>query len=183
MPENPPDAQPAGTQGGAQGGGGPQVIDGNTLIQLSPAQLQQLLANASTSASSPKCPKFWEQEPSAWFMVFRGHYEGKNLTQLALFKALLPLLPALAVSLCRPLVTAPTPTVMDDAERLLLLHYELGPLERGRALVHCTSLGDRTPREMLQYMRSLQPGEPEGCLLYTSPSPRDLSTSRMPSSA
>ena len=26
-------------------------------------------------------------------------------------------------------------------------------------------------------------GFPEGCLLYTSPSPRDLSTSRMPSSA
>ena len=25
--------------------------------------------------------------------------------------------------------------------------------------------------------------EPEACLLYTSPSPRDLSTSRMPSSA
>ena len=27
------------------------------------------------------------------------------------------------------------------------------------------------------------PTPPEGCLLYTSPSPRDLSTSRMPSSA
>ena len=27
------------------------------------------------------------------------------------------------------------------------------------------------------------PGRPEDCLLYTSPSPRDLSTSRMPSSA
>ena len=26
-------------------------------------------------------------------------------------------------------------------------------------------------------------GDPNGCLLYTSPSPRDLSTSRMPSSA
>ena len=26
-------------------------------------------------------------------------------------------------------------------------------------------------------------GTPQGCLLYTSPSPRDLSTSRMPSSA
>ena len=26
-------------------------------------------------------------------------------------------------------------------------------------------------------------GPPSGCLLYTSPSPRDLSTSRMPSSA
>ena len=31
---------------------------------------------------------------------------------------------------------------------------------------------------------TLMPGtEPTGCLLYTSPSPRDLSTSRMPSSA
>ena len=97
-------------------------------------------------------------------MAFRGHYEGRNLGQLDLFKALLPLLPALAVSLCRPLVTSPTPTVMDDAQRLLLAHYELGPLERGRALVHCTSLGDRTPREMLQYMRSLQPGEQEGVM-------------------
>ena len=27
------------------------------------------------------------------------------------------------------------------------------------------------------------PSTPQGCLLYTSPSPRDLSTSRMPSSA
>ena len=53
---------------------------------------------------------------------------------------------------------------MDDAQRLLLLHYELGHMERGRVLYHCISLGDRTPREMLQYMRSLQPGEPEGVL-------------------
>eukprot|EP00831_Metopus_contortus_P001228 TRINITY_DN10449_c0_g1_i2.p2 TRINITY_DN10449_c0_g1~~TRINITY_DN10449_c0_g1_i2.p2 ORF type:complete len:107 (-),score=25.11 TRINITY_DN10449_c0_g1_i2:129-449(-) len=30
---------------------------------------------------------------------------------------------------------------------------------------------------------SLKPTEAEACLLYTSPSPRDLSTSRMPSSA
>ena len=97
-------------------------------------------------------------------MVFRGHYDGRNLSQLALFKALLPLLPTLAVSLCRPLVEAPSPTVMDDAQDLLLQHYELSPMERGKALVHCTSLGDRTPKEMLQYMRSLQPGEPEGVM-------------------
>ena len=31
--------------------------------------------------------------------------------------------------------------------------------------------------------RSVKFKEPKGCLLYTSPSPRDLSTSRMPSSA
>ena len=30
---------------------------------------------------------------------------------------------------------------------------------------------------------SVLPGESDSCLLYTSPSPRDLSTSRMPSSA
>ena len=29
----------------------------------------------------------------------------------------------------------------------------------------------------------IEPVTPEACLLYTSPSPRDLSTSRMPSSA
>ena len=164
-PDPMPNNQP-GEQQGAQGGAAvPNIIDGNALIQLSPAQLQQLLANAtSPSGPPPKCPKFWDQEPAAWFMVFRGHYEGRNLSQLALFKALLPLLPALAVSLCRPLVTAPTPTVMDDAQQLLLQHYELSPMERGRTLVNCTSLGDRTPREMLQYMRSLQPGEPEGVM-------------------
>ena len=37
-------------------------------------------------------------------------------------------------------------------------------MERGKALVNCTSLGDRSPKEMLQYMRSLQPGEPEGVM-------------------
>ena len=31
--------------------------------------------------------------------------------------------------------------------------------------------------------RMFKPALPTGCLLYTSPSPRDLSTSRMPSSA
>ena len=188
---NPPGTQgtPGGAQGGTTGGlgggrgagggatnrrdnaapGNPAapVIDGNALIQLTPLQLQQLLANAVTSnapAPAPKCPKFWEEEPKAWFLVFRGHYEGRNFSQLALFKALLPLLPTLAVSLCRPLVEAPTAAVMDDAQRLLLQHYELSPMERGKALIQCTSLGDRTPKEMLQYMRSLQPGEPEGVM-------------------
>ena len=42
--------------------------------------------------------------------------------------------------------------------------------------------------DLLGFGRSDQPrahlkDEPDSCLLYTSPSPRDLSTSRMPSSA
>ena len=43
----------------------------------------------------------------------------------------------------------------------------------------------RDPKTVLEYVRARLAGEepPEACLLYTSPSPRDLSTSRMPSSA
>ena len=45
-------------------------------------------------------------------------------------------------------------------------------------------LGVQTKREVLAEMATaLAKVEPQICLLYTSPSPRDLSTSRMPSSA
>ena len=40
-----------------------------------------------------------------------------------------------------------------------------------------------TPLRDFANTASAQTGDKFGCLLYTSPSPRDLSTSRMPSSA
>ena len=40
-----------------------------------------------------------------------------------------------------------------------------------------------TPEERLQAVLVPDWEQPYNCLLYTSPSPRDLSTSRMPSSA
>ena len=44
--------------------------------------------------------------------------------------------------------------------------------------------GDKASVQVYEETSGLGPGEPvESCLLYTSPSPRDLSTSRMPSSA
>ena len=112
-------------------------------------------ANAPPSANpdTTKLPKFWEEEPEAWFSVFRGHFIGRNATELIMFNRMLPLLPTAAVSLCRPLVQDSPQDVFAQAERLLLKHYQLSPLERGR------------------------------CLLYTSPSPRDGLLSRMPSSA
>ena len=140
------------------------------IIPMTPAMLQQILASALTvnaSASThrePPVPKFWESEPAAWFQVFRGHYAPRNLTQQALFNALLPLLPSSAVPLCRPLVGSVAPDVFDQVERLLLQRFEMSPMERGKALLECTSLGDRTPEEMLQHMRSLQPGEQEGVI-------------------
>ena len=48
-----------------------------------------------------------------------------------------------------------------------------------------TGLGAITPigNDLDSYLQGLQSGQNGVCLLYTSPSPRDLSTSRMPSSA
>ena len=86
------------------------------------------------------------------------------MSEDSLFNCMLSLLPTTAVSLCRPLVRNSPQDVVTQAERLLLSHYQLAPLERGRLLYNCTSLGDRTPTAMLQYMRTLQPGEEEGVL-------------------
>ena len=146
----------------------PANADG--VLQITPAMLQQLLASAVASVATaanhrePPVPKFWESEPAAWFRVFRGHYQPRNLSQVALFNALLPLVPPSAVALCRPFVGSAAPDVFDQVERLLLQRFEMSAMERGKALVECTSLGDRTPEEMLQHMRSLQPGEDEGVI-------------------
>ena len=46
-----------------------------------------------------------------------------------------------------------------------------------------TELEAAGKQALLDIVRSVQPDDMQCCLLYTSPSPRDLSTSRMPSSA
>ena len=55
------------------------------------------------------------------------------------------------------------------------------------ALPGCVSQGE-TQEELLEHLKEaaigwLEASQDEGCLLYTSPSPRDRSLSRMPSSA
>ena len=64
-----------------------------------------------------------------------------------------------------------TVLIIDEAQ-----HLDFEVLEQIRLL---TNLETDT-RKLLQIILI---GQPELCLLYTSPSPRDLSTSRMPSSA
>ena len=82
--------------GGASSGSGgtrkkpdpqiPAVGRDDGLLQLSPAALQQMLAAAVAAATSssnstsdgPKLPKFWDEEPAAWFSVFRGHFAGRD---------------------------------------------------------------------------------------------------------
>ena len=63
-------------------------------------------------------------------------------------------------------------------------------IEQGMQVSTATqrAAGTVTLRNSVEILTNLytyhgQPRGREGCLLYTSPSPRDLSTSRMPSSA
>ena len=82
----------------------------------------------------------------------------------------------------------------DDAEQLLDVLAEVAP-DRAAEFNECEAEADSSDRfEKLINVKdrgkifrveveSIERIEAAGCLLYTSPSPRDLSTSRMPSSA
>ena len=54
--------------------------------------------------------------------------------------------------------------------------------DRSGDLTDLVTVADRYDTEMEQILADAA-AKVQGCLLYTSPSPRDLSTSRMPSSA
>ena len=63
-----------------------------------------------------------------------------------------------------------------------LMNKELPFEERVKIQMKLESMPRNSSR--IRYRnRCFLSGRPRGCLLYTSPSPRDLSTSRMPSSA
>ena len=91
------------------------------MIELTPQMFQQLLANAG-GHREPPVPKLWESEPAAWFQVFRGHYAPRNLSQQALFNALLPLVPA-------SLRSVPFVYVRVDAVRHPLTRPYVGPFK------------------------------------------------------
>jgi len=87
----------------------------------------------------------------------------------------------------------------EEADRLLLTLDPLGTMavadsERLSALLDSVRTDDPAIQALLDNLRAqegltlenqgdLADPEPQVCLLYTSPSPRDLSTARMPSSA
>ena len=64
------------------------------------------------------------------------------------------------------------------------LEKHLSNLEEAslRALIDILDMEDNDLADLLIY-KTETPKDAHSCLLYTSPSPRDLSTSRMPSSA
>ena len=64
------------------------------------------------------------------------------------------------------------------SKNLICVAPDVGGTERARALGKILNVG-----LAIVDKRRPKPGQSQVCLLYTSPSPRDLSTSRMPSSA
>eukprot|EP00831_Metopus_contortus_P043120 TRINITY_DN34635_c0_g1_i2.p1 TRINITY_DN34635_c0_g1~~TRINITY_DN34635_c0_g1_i2.p1 ORF type:complete len:220 (+),score=26.13 TRINITY_DN34635_c0_g1_i2:60-719(+) len=62
--------------------------------------------------------------------------------------------------------------------------FKLSIAKQGAMISHLRTKSDFPPRSFKEEpLHPPQTKHPSGCLLYTSPSPRDLSTSRMPSSA
>ena len=75
-----------------------------------------------------------------------------------------------------------TATCVERGDLLKLAERNAGASDEGVDALYALSDPHSGDRTNMRYLSSL-PARPRSCLLYTSPSPRDLSTSRMPSSA
>ena len=163
------------------------------VLQLTPELFQQTVAAAVTAALSaqnttgggaaaaaavvPNVPpptpviprkekklaEFWTSRPTMWFRLFDGQFPA-NLSEDTKFNALLNHLPSAALPFVDHVLRAPDDEPFTRAKACLLKHYEVSPRDRARTLRSLTSLGDRTPSEMLHYMRSLLPGAPDNAL-------------------
>ena len=200
-----------------------QTVGNPPAVAAAAATANPEVQGAVLPRKEKKLADFWVSRPTMWFRLFHGQYP-EVLAEDTKFNALLNHLPSQALPFVDHILGDPGQDPFARAKACLIKHYEVSPRDRARTLRSLTSLGDKTPSEMLYYMRSLLPGYPDSplfeaifidllpanakdaavkhermedmaeaadkvlaeapaCLLYTSPSPRDLSTSRMPSSA
>ena len=74
-----------------------------------------------------------------------------------------------------------TPSSLQDPVEFILVHDQLNRHASTLAKPPNDKFNQNKVHSMLLSLKKVDPQAP--CLLYTSPSPRDLSTSRMPSSA
>ena len=145
-------------------------------ITIDPAALQDLISNAYAAGSGareprhanqsalPKTPQFWTEEPQGWFRVFELHLPRPVPSQTVCFDRMLAYLPAVAISKVRSIISDPPLDAYTCAKALLLKFFLKTERARAEELREMRSLGDRSPSDMLQYMRSLQPGDAEGIL-------------------
>ena len=156
------------------------------ILQLTPDLFQQAVAAAVTAALSAsqasqavvpppvattpviprkekKLAEFWTSRPVMWFRLFDGQFPN-SMTEDASFNALLNHLPSSALPFVDHVLRDPGQNPFTSAKKSLVKHYEVSPRDRARTLRSLTSLGDKTPSEMLHYMRSLLPGVPDNAL-------------------
>ena len=110
-----------------------------------------------------KLADFWTSRPTMWFRLFDGQFPA-TMTEDIRFNALLNHLPSQALPFVDHILRAPGQTPFTRAKNCLVKHYEVSPRDRARTLRTLSSLGDRTPSEMLYYMRSLLPDHPDSPL-------------------
>ena len=112
-----------------------------------------------------KLAEFWTTRPTMWFRLFDGQFP-ETQTEDAKFNALLNHLPSTALPFVDHILRAPGQDPFTRAKACLVKHYdyEVSPRDRARTLRSLTSMGDRTPTEILYYMRSLLPGFPDSPL-------------------
>ena len=127
------------------------------------APAQPLQAPAAVSAKEKKLADFWISRPTMWFRLFSGAYPN-TLSEDRRFNTLLNHLPSEALPFVDHILRAPGDDPFTRAKANLIRHYEESPRDLARKLRNLTSLGDRTPSDMLYYMRSLLPGVPDNSL-------------------
>ena len=158
------------------------------MLQLTPELFQQTVAAAVTAAltaaqqnvpvqvgtaaaaatpviprSEKKLAEFWTSRPRMWFRLFDGQFPATMSEDLR-FNTLLNHLPSAALPFVDHVLRAPGQDPFTRAKTCLVKHYEVSLRDRARILRSLTSLGDKTPTEMLHYMRSLLPGCPDNSL-------------------
>ena len=70
--------------------------------------------------------------------------------------------------------------ILDENKKINLISQHTVELARDRHIIDCAQIIDLINEN---HLSCTDLGSGSGCLLYTSPSPRDLRASRMPSSA
>ena len=98
-----------------------------------------------------------------WFRLFDGQFPD-TMSEDSRFNALLNHLPSAALPFVDHVLRAPGENPFTRAKTCLIRHYEVSPRDRAQTLRSLSSLGDKTPSEMLHYMRSLLPGYPDNPL-------------------
>ena len=98
-----------------------------------------------------------------WFRLFDGSFP-PSLPEDRRFNALLNHLPSEALPFVDHVLRDPGLDPFTRAKDCLVRHYEVSPRDLARNLRALSSLGDKTPSEMLFYMRSLLPGHPDNPL-------------------